>query len=213
MTYFLRRHILKIEKISENKLKIILTLDELEKREISLKDLENDTTLAKELFLELIEENNLDEEFKLDNSQLLIEASSDCENLFVVTITKLDINVPLTQNQETLTQKGIVKSNSDDYTLSSNIYSFSSMDTIIDFCKICKSHDLFYGRNSLYKFSSDYYLIFSKNCIKNKKFIRTFSFISEYCKSYYNMPLLETSIKEKAKLIIKNNAIDKLSKI
>lgn len=204
---------MKIEKISENKLKIILTLDELEKREISLKDLENDTTLAKELFLELIEENNLDEEFKLDNSQLLIEASSDCENLFVVTITKLDINVPLTQNQETLTQKGIVKSNSDDYTLSSNIYSFSSMDTIIDFCKICKSHDLFYGRNSLYKFSSDYYLIFSKNCIKNKKFIRTFSFISEYCKSYYNMPLLETSIKEKAKLIIKNNAIDKLSKI
>ena len=92
---------MKIEKINENKLKIILTLDELEKREISLKDLESDTTLAKELFLALIEENNLDEEFKLDNSQLLIEASSDCENLFVVTITKLDINIkPISLNKD-----------------------------------------------------------------------------------------------------------------
>lgn len=204
---------MKIEKISENKLRIILTIDELEKKAISLKDLENDTVLAKELFLELIEENNLDEEFKFDDSQLLIEATSDCENLFIVTITKLDINVPLASSQEKECEKGIVKVNQNNYKISSNIYSFSNIDIIIEFCKICKSYNLFIGRNSLYKFSNDYYLIFSKNAIKNKNFIKTFSFLSEYCKAYYNLPMLETSIKEKAQLIIKNNAIEKLSQI
>ena len=84
---------MQIEKINKNKVKIILTLEELEKRDVNIKDIEKNNEIAKELFCDLIEESNIDEEFEFDNSQLLIEASSDNNNLFIVTITKVD-NMP-----------------------------------------------------------------------------------------------------------------------
>ena len=80
---------MKIEKINENKVKITLTIDELSQRQISLKDIEQDSNRAQDLFLDLLEETELNEDFMLDDSQLFVEASSDNENLFVVTITKI----------------------------------------------------------------------------------------------------------------------------
>ena len=84
---------MKVEKINENKIRITLTFEELENRQISLKDIEKNSSLAKNLFIDLIEESNLDEDFIIDDSQLFIEASSDNNELFIVTITKID-NIP-----------------------------------------------------------------------------------------------------------------------
>ena len=81
---------MKVEFINENKIKITLTFEELEKRDISLKDITNNSSLARDLFTDLIEETDLDSEFFVDDSQLLIEACSDNNNLFIVTITKIN---------------------------------------------------------------------------------------------------------------------------
>ena len=54
---------MKVERISENKVKITLTFEELESRDITLKDIERDNTLARELFIELLEEIDLTEDF------------------------------------------------------------------------------------------------------------------------------------------------------
>ena len=44
---------MQIEKINKNKVKIILTLEELEKRDVNIKDIEKNNEIAKELFLQL----------------------------------------------------------------------------------------------------------------------------------------------------------------
>lgn len=210
-----------IERINDNKIKIILTLDELEKRDISLKDIEKDGDLAKELFMDLIEESNLDEDFVLEGSQLLIEATSDNNNLFTVTITKIE-NIPELSHYATLSKKRkenskkantIKEPNIHDYKVSSYIYSFDSIDTILSLCNRAKNEKLFFGKNSLYLYEDTYFLIFSTSSIKNKRFKKTFVFLSEYCKKYSSYDMLSTSIKEKAKIIIENNALQKLSKI
>ena len=46
---------MQIEKINNNKIKIILTFEELEKRNIDIKDIEQSNEIAKELFCNLIE--------------------------------------------------------------------------------------------------------------------------------------------------------------
>ena len=46
---------MQIEKINKNKVKIILTLEELEKRDVNIKDIEKNNEIAKELFCDLIE--------------------------------------------------------------------------------------------------------------------------------------------------------------
>ena len=147
---------MQIEKINKNKVKIILTLEELEKRDVNIKDIEKNNEIAKELFCNLIEESNIDEEFEFDNSQLLIEASSDNNNLFIVTITKVD-NMPDLKKYSLLEKnsKGKNRStnNSIDYKVDSYIYSFESIDNILEMCTKSQSELLFWGKNSIYKYN------------------------------------------------------------
>lgn len=228
---------MKVEKISENKIKITLTIDELKARKISINDIEKDVDLARDLFLDLIEESDLDDDFIIDDSQLYIEASSDNNNLFVVTITKIE-HIPelskyalmdelleknlINKTKTSITTPKLTKARKVDkngntkqvnYKVDSTIYSFSSLDSIMDMCEIMKNENLYYGKNSLYKYIDEYFIIFNKTSIKNKKFLKTFVILSEYCKNYYSSDIFDISIKEKCDLILENNALQKLIKI
>lgn len=212
---------MKIEKINENKVKITLTFEELENRKISLQDIESDAAKAKDLFIDLLEESNLEEDFVIDESHLFVEASSDNNNLFTVIITKIE-DIPELKQYSLLEKKPSMKrygksnklSNANyKYTVDSNIYEFSSLEDVLALCEVAKSERIFFGKNSLYKQNSKYYLIFSKFSIKNPKFLKTYVFLSEYCKNYYVYDLYETSIKERSQLIIENNALQTLSKL
>jgi len=211
---------MKIEKINDNKVRITLTFDELEKREISLSQIEKDNNVAKDFFITLLEESNLEEDFEIDNSQLFIEASSDNNNLFIITITKIEDIPELRQyslmensNLKKTRKKQKCQNNITKYKVDSNIYSFISLDNILDLCEISKKEKLFFGRNSLYKYEDIYFLIFNKTSVKNNKFLKTYVFLSEFCEDYYSAELFETLLKEKAELIIKDYALQKLSKI
>lgn len=208
---------MKIEKIDENKVKITLTLDELSQRQISLKDIEQDSNTAQDLFLDLLEESDLQEEFLMDDSQLFVEASSDNENLFIVTITKIDYMPELAKyvpKKKSSRKKGAYKSNADiEYTVASSIYKFNSIDRLLDLTSKLKLEKAFMGTNSLYKYEDSYFLVFSSSSIKNAKFIKTFVILSEYCQQYYSADMYKTLIQEKSKLIIEKKALQKLSKI
>ncbi|CCY70971.1 negative regulator of genetic competence sporulation and motility [Clostridium sp. CAG:921] len=210
---------MKLERLGENKVKITLSLEELAEREVTLKDIQTNSNIAKDLFKDLIEENNLDEDFVSNDSHLFIEAASDSNNLFTVTITKVE-NLPDYSNYQFHSSSKQKNRNSNTkkeskikYTVDSNVYSFYNINDIIELCEKAKKEKLFFGKNSLYKFNNEYFLIFSKTSIKNSKFVKTYVFLSEYCKNYYAYDLYETSIKERAKMIIENNALQKLSKI
>ncbi len=209
---------MKVEKINENKLRIILTLEELENRQISIKDIEKDPSIAKNLFIDLIEESNLGEDFMVGDFQLLIEASSDNSNIFVVTITKVD-SIPelkkyaLMDNSENRKRRKSNATTNLSFFVDGNIFTFNTLDELLDLCDISKKEKLFCGKNSLYKYKNKYFLIFSKTAIKNKRFIKTFVFLTEYCSEYYLYDIFETSVKEKGNLMIENNAMQTLKKI
>jgi len=208
---------LKIEKIDENKVKITLTLDELSQRQISLKDIEQDSNTAQDLFLDLLEESDLQEDFLMDDSQLFVEASSDNENLFIVTITKIDYMPELAKYATTkkkTRKKTSSKTNAvSEYTVASCIYKFSNLDKILDLSSKLKLEKSFMGTNSLYKYEDSYFIVFSPSSIKNAKFIKTFVILSEYCDQYYAADMYKTLVKEKSKLIIEKKALQTLSKI
>lgn len=196
---------MKIEKVDQNKVKIILSLEELEMRNISISELQMNTTLAKNFFKSLIEESNLDEDF-IDNedSQLFIEATADSTDTFILTITKTDSLPDINSYQ---------KKNNVHYRIDSRLYEFNSLDAILDFCKIAKSENLFFGTNSLYKYQDKYFLLFSESAIKNKRFIKTYVMMSEYCSRYFSYDIYYTTITEKGTIMIPNRALHKLSKI
>lgn len=206
---------MKIEKIDENKVKITLTLDELSQRQISLKDIEQDSNTAQDLFLDLLEESDLQEDFLMDDSQLFVEASSDNENLFIVTITKIGYMPELAKYAPTKKKTRRKNSNKSahEYTVASCIYKFSNLDRILDLSYKLKLEKTFMGTNSLYKYEDSYFIVFSPSSIKNAKFIKTFVILSEYCEQYYAADMYKTLVQEKSKLIIEKKALQMLSKI
>ena len=196
---------MKIEKVDDNKVKIILSFEELEMRNITLSDIEKNNVAARNLFTSLIEENNLDELFSCDDSQLFIEASSDNTNTFILTITKTDDLPDITSYSKS--EPKLL------YRIDSRLFEFNSLDVILDFCKIAKEENLFFGKNTLYKYEDKYFILFSDNAIKNKRFIKTYIMLSEYCSRYFSYDIFYTTIIEKAKVIVANRALQKLLSI
>lgn len=196
---------MKFEKVDENKVKITLSLEELKMRNITINDIETDTNVAKNLFTSLIEESNLEDDFQLEDSQLYIEAIADSNENFVLTITKID-NLPDITKYSKKQSKVL-------YKIDSQLYEFISLDVILEFCEIAKKENLFFGKNSLYKFNDKYYLLFSESAVRNKKFIKTYVIMSEYCTRYFSDDLYYTAITEKSQTLIVNRAMQKLIKI
>ena len=81
---------MKVEKINNNKAKIILTLAELTKRKITLKDIKEGAKNVQDLFFEILEDADITQEFTTDSSQLFVEVSTCEDDIFMITITKAD---------------------------------------------------------------------------------------------------------------------------
>lgn len=196
---------MKVEKINNNKAMIILTLDELTKKKITLKDIKEGADNVQDFFFEILEDADIIQEFTTDSSQLFVEVSTSENDIFMITVTKTDCLPDVSNFSKSH------KTSKISYTVSSNIYSFASLTELHDFCKKVITEDLYVGINSLYEFNNKYFLLFSNSTIKKSNFVKTFSVISEYSDKYYSKQT--TAFLEYAKLIIAKNAIQTLQKI
>ena len=196
---------MKVEKINNNKAMIVLTLAELTKRKITLKDIKEGAENVQDFFFEILEDADIIEEFTSDSSQLFVEVSTSEDDIFMITVTKADCLPDMSKFDKPHKPSRVA------YTVSSNIYSFSSLNELYSFCKKATSEDLYVGVNSLYEFNDKYFLLFSNSTIKKSNFIKTFSVISEYTDKYFSKQT--TAFLEYAKLVIAKNAIQTLQNI
>lgn len=197
---------MKIEKITDNKVKITIPFEELERRNITLHDIEINSAVAKDFFTDLIEESNIDECFEFEDSQLFIEASADTNNTFILTVTKIE-DIPDVSSYNKNSNLSLCTR------LDSQLFEFSSLERILEFCQITKKENLYFGKNSLYKYDDRYFILFSDSSIRNKKFQKTHTMLTEYSSRYFSYDLFYTAIIEKSDVIIKNLALQKLRKI
>lgn len=198
---------MKIEKISENKLKIIMPIDELSKYNIRISDIKAGSKKAQRFFFDIIEHSKYNDEFLNSEFQLLVQSSINMCKQFIVTITKIcDSSFPKPSNLDT---------DNITYTVSSFIYFFEDIDSLLKFAHQTHAQNLFTGKNSLYKIDNKYFIMFSRNTVKDSKFIKTFSVLSEFCSYYISKKdtLYVSNFKEHANEIFNNNALQKLAAI
>ena len=201
---------MKIEKINADKIKIFLSYDEINEWNLSIADFNKSAKYAQDFFIALFEETNLDLDFLDEDSQLLIEASINKDNLFVLTVTKI-YNLPDIEKYS-LVENELLNKLDNNYYTNANIYKFNDLQTLINFSKKAISSNLFCGINKLYKCNSYYLLVFKLSTIKNKSFFKTFILLSEFCnKSYIYKDIFNFLIDENCNLILKSNAIQKLA--
>lgn len=205
---------MKIEKINDNKIKVTITLSDLQERNIDFDTLNYNSPATQELFWDMMEQAEIEFGFNTSESQLAIEASPDDNDGFVIFITKLDEEDDFESIQKYIKNRFRrsdlrVKKKSQKLCSSIVIYSFEQIDHLVDLCIILKN--IYSGSSTLYKLKSTYYMIFTKNTysISNLKYFE--SLLNEYGKKVFNTSYYEGYLEEYAQKIIDANAVEVLS--
>ena len=199
---------MKIEKLTDNKIRIIINLDELTEKNIDLHSLSQNNDKAHSLFKRILDEAEKQVGFKVKNCKLLIEAFSTSEGYVVFTLTKYKNDA----SQETPSKKLIYKRKNLKKNYTNAIYKFGNFEEFCSFCTYCQNSNLSDLKGlaksiSLYEYNNFYYLVLSNI---NKDFSKTqlfFASISEFSNLISNSVLFKSKLDEHGKVIFKANAI------
>ena len=79
---------MKIEKLTENKIRVIINLDDLKKNNLDFHTIMQKPIESQKLFLEMLLKAEKELGFYTEGCKLLVEAFSSSEDVFIFTITK-----------------------------------------------------------------------------------------------------------------------------
>lgn len=205
---------MKIEKISDNKIKITISLDDLEERNIDLDSLNYNSPAAQELFWDMMEQAEIQFGFNVSDSQLVIEPVPDSDDGFIITITRVEDEEDFESIHKYIKnryKKNDLKVKRKNRKVFSSlvIYSFSDFD---DLCALAKKIGPVYcGESSIYKLKDTYFLVLSKNSFNSSGTKALETLFSEYGHKVNNAVFFEGYLNEYAEKIIEYNAVEVLS--
>jgi len=204
---------MKFEKLSENKLRITLSLKDLEEKHIDFHDFMSNSLETQDLFLNMLEEAEEQIGFKTKNYRVKIEALAMTDMDFVVTITRI---VPEQEKSRLIgshtNKKFKVRRKQIKTELKQAIYRFNSFD---DYCLFIQylarynpeiitniSQDSF-----VYAYKAQYYLVLSNINTSYNDISKFYNSIVEFATYINPSNLFIYKLSECGKLVIKNNAL------
>ncbi len=201
---------MKIEKITDNKIRIILNLDDLKEKNVDLHSFMSNSIESQSLFVDMLDEAEKTIGFYTKDSKILIEALASTEGLFIFTITKVEEE---TSKRKTLRiKRKLANTNS-----SKAIYKFNSFDEFCNYCTYIKSNNLldinkFSKNSSLYFYDNSYYLIFLGIDTNYTNVKGIYATNSEFATLVQKPEIFESKLIEYGKPVMKRNAINRLIK-
>ncbi len=204
---------MKIERISDNKIRVTISLDDLEERNIDLESLNYDTPAAQELFRDMMEQAELEFGFSAEenDSHLVFEAYQNSDDCFVVTITRLDDESDFESIHKYIKNKyrnHDLRTGRRSRKLYSSllIYRFKDFD---DLCSAVKATSGMYtGESSLYEYKGCYYLVLSRNNLNITRPRAFDAIIREYGEKLSNQSFYDGFLNEYGNLIVEGNAME-----
>ena len=200
---------MKIEKITDNKIRIILNLDELHKKNVDIYNLSTKSNdITNSLFQTILTEAEKQVGFKVQNCKLLVEIFFSTEGYVIFTLTRYKNETSISNSPRKVTFKR--KSLNSSY--KNSIYKFSNFEEFCNFCTYCNNSNLndlkgFAKNIALYEFNGLYYLVLT-NINLNFKHIKLFyTSISEFSNFVSNSLTFKCKLDEYGKIIFKANAI------
>lgn len=204
---------MKIEKLTENKIRIIINLDELSKKNIDINSLAVNNEKAHKLFQSILKEAEKQVGFKVKDCRLLVEIYSTQEGHIIFTLTKYknELNV---SHSEKSTKNLKFKRKSLDNNYKNTIYKFDTFEEFCLFCTYCNNTKLnnldnFAKSISLFEFKSSYYLVFTNININYKYLNLFYTSICEFSNLVSTSIIFRSRLSERGKAIFKTNAIKK----
>jgi len=226
---------MKIEKINDNQIRCTLSRDDLTARNMNITELAYGTEKAKNLFLEMMQRASHEVGFDAEGVAIMGEAIPNRGQGIVLVITKVDdpeevdsrfarfspmpsgTRNPLEELLSMINEglPGMLNpqqlAENNDNTRKSFI--FNSLDEVTDAVKTLAGD--FTGKSSLYKnpTTKKYHLYIDDVGTDPVLYSSTCNVLSEYCKVAYHNKTGTSYLDEHYEIIIKDNAIQALSKL
>ena len=213
---------MKIERISENQLKLTLTKDDLKERDIKLEDLISPSEKTQKLFRDIMEQALDEEDFVSENTPLMVEAVPMGTEGIMIIVTKVNNKDKkgntaadlLQQAQETRrwkkkpldTLEHAEEKNSDIL-----IYSFPELDDVIRVS--LRLDGDFKGESSVYKNEGKYFLVLQGDTYTAEESSDELELVlKEYGQKHVSTPLAKYYLLEHGETIIADKAVKALAK-
>lgn len=205
---------MKIEKLTDNKIRVIIDLDDFKKNNIDIHSFLSRTLDSQSLFLDILKKAEEEVDFRTDGCKLLIEAFSSSDDVLVFTITKYSPSDLKSSLDSVKKKKLIAKRKTFNVQNKQAIYAFEDFNTFCDFCcSLNHSGEKFDSKKLsknivLYLYNDTYYLVL-QNINADYEYITMFySIISEFAKLSSFSINFSNKLLEHGKVIIKKDAIN-----
>lgn len=201
---------MKIEKLTENKIRIILNLEDLKENNIDVQSFMSNSIESQNLFINILDKAEHEVGFSTKDCKILIEALASSDGHFVFTITKYSFN----SESKNKKKKLIIKKKCDNLNSENAIYRFETFEEFINYCSYINNKNnikltKLSTNISLYVYNNKYYLVINNINLSFPNLKGFYASLSEFGKSLNNSNNMESKLLEHGKLIIKNNAIKK----
>ncbi len=215
---------MKIERINENQIKIILSRADLAARNLNINELAYSNEKMQSLFREMMEQAFIEHSFKPENNtSLMIEAAMLSPDSIMIIVTKVSSSeehpeflnlIPKTKEDRMFRKKPIVDISTPAPMKNEGIqmYAFMGIDDIAS--ASVRLIGRMTGDNRLYKLTDKYFLVLDiENDDSHISAEGIDNILGEYGARQYSSMISESYLKEHGEIIIGEAAIAKLARI
>ena len=204
---------MKFEKVNNDKIKITLSMADLEANDIDLHSFMSNSSETQSLFLSVLDKAERDYGFCTDNYRLRVETLALDNGGFILTITRIKesgkVNAASLGKKKPRVSR---KSPSSNIQFASLVYRFNSFDDFCEFVNFLHNSNLSSASRlakniTLYSYNNYFYLILSNLNLKYSNWKEFYSSVVEF--GTYITPNVSfiAKICEVGKIVVKNNAI------
>ena len=200
---------MKIEKVNDNKIRVIFNLDDLNEKNIDFHSFMSNSIESQKLFLDMLDEAKSKVGFVTDNYKLLIETAVTDNGNFICNLTRFVPNF----KKEKFTKSKLHISKTSNFSDSKvTIYAFNCFDDFIGFCSfLCNnfydSCSIFSANSKLFLYNSVYYLVIYDVCADFSLLEGFCACISEFAYFVSNSNCFVNKLYEFGDVIMENDAI------
>lgn len=194
---------MKIEKLSDNKIKVVFSIKELENQNIDYHSFMSNSIENRYIFSSLLSKAKEELDFNTDNCKISVETFELSNGNFILTITKYNI-----KNKKVTLRRKLPNIHNE-----ACIYKFSTLDNFCDFCNFLNLNlphiiKKLENKNSLFKINKDYFLIINDLILDYKNMGCFSSCITEFATFTNSSNSLISKFIENSNCIVQNNAIN-----
>ncbi len=213
---------MKVERISENQLKLTLTKEDLKEREITLEDLLSPSEKTQTLFRDLMEQVLDEYDFITENAPLMVEAIPSGMDGLMLIITKVNNKDKTPQKSAELFSQAQdlhrwkkkpldTMEQTDAEHTDLLIYSFPCLDDVIHVS--VRLENTFKGESAVYKNDNRYFLILQQDAYHTEESAEDLELIlQEYGHKHVSTPLAKYYLLEHGQTILAEKAVKALAK-